>query len=262
MNRDVIIEVRELTTRYGKRLVHDRISLQVYRGEIVAIVGGSGSGKTTLMRTMAMLKKPTSGHVYVLGRDAYGISERESLALRQNIGVLFQHGALFSELTVAENVAVPLREHTSLSSAFIKDLAMLKIALAGLAPEAAQLYPSQLSGGMIKRAGLARAIALDPELLFLDEPLSGLDPLSSDAIDELILDLRASLGLTIIMVTHDMDSLWRVADRVVLLGNGRVLGDGSMSELARSTDPAVQRFFRSPRSHAAHQAWKPVSTTS
>lgn len=258
MSREVVVDVRQLTMRYGRRLVHDRISLQVYRGEILAIVGGSGSGKTTLMREMALLQRPTAGTVTVLGRDAYRLSERDALALRRHIGVLFQHGALFSDLTVAENVAVPLREHTLLGGAFIDELAMLKIALTGLAHESAQLYPAQLSGGMIKRAGLARAIALDPELLFLDEPVSGLDPLSADALDGLILNLKASLGLTIIMVTHDMDSLWRVADRVVLLGDGRVLGEGTMDELSRSEDPAVRRFFRSPRSRAAHQAWTPV----
>ncbi len=255
MSAEVVVDVREVTTYYGKRRVHERLSLRVYRGEIFAIVGGSGSGKTTLMREMALLQRPTAGKVVVLGHDAYALSERESLALRRHVGVLFQHGALFSDRTVAQNVAVPLHEHTTLSRAFIEQLAALKIALTGLTPEAGDLYPAQLSGGMTKRAGLARAIALDPELLFLDEPVSGLDPLSADALDNLVLHLRTSLGLTVVMVTHDMDSLWRIADRVVLLGEARVLAEGTMKQLAASTDPAVRAFFHSPRSRAAQQAW-------
>lgn len=254
---DTVVTVRDLTTCYGRKRVHDRLSLDVQRGEILAIVGGSGSGKSTLMREMALLQRPTEGLVTVFGQDVYALSENDSLALRQHIGVLFQHGALFSDRTVAENVALPLREHTGLSRGFIDELASLKINLTGLAPEAAGLYPSQLSGGMVKRAGLARAIALDPELLFLDEPVSGLDPVSADALDALVLHLKTSLGLTIVMVTHDMDSLWRVADRVVLLGDARILGEGTMEQLAASDDPAVRHFFRSPRSRAAQQTWTP-----
>jgi phospholipid/cholesterol/gamma-HCH transport system ATP-binding protein len=255
---EVVVEVRQVTTDFGRRRVHEDISLQVRRGEIFAIVGCSGSGKTTLMREMALLQRPSAGQVMVLGCDAYALSERQSMALRRHIGVLFQHGALFSDRTVAENVAVPLHEHTRLSPAFVTALAALKIGLTGLAPEAGGLYPGQLSGGMTKRAGLARAIALDPELLFLDEPASGLDPLSADALDDLILHLKRSLGLTVVMVTHDMASLWRVADRVVLLGDARVLAAGTMTELAASTDPAVRAFFHSPRSRAAQQAWSPA----
>jgi phospholipid/cholesterol/gamma-HCH transport system ATP-binding protein len=250
---DLMAQVRNLDTRYGSKVVHERISLDVNRGEVLAVVGGSGSGKSTLLREMAMLQRPSGGEVRVLGRDAYGLTQTESLELRRHIGVLFQAGALFSDLTVAENVAVPLREHTRLSEAFIAELAALKIAMVGLPVEAAGLYPSQLSGGMIKRAGLARAIALDPELLFLDEPVSGLDPISADALDELVLQLKVWLGLTIVMVTHDMDSLWRVADRVVLLGEGRILGEGTMTELAASTNPQIQHFFHTPRGRAAQQ---------
>lgn len=258
MSAEVVVDVRQVSTYFGRRRVHEGVSLQVHRGEIFAIVGGSGSGKTTLMREMALLHRPSSGQVMVLGHDAYALSERQSMALRRHIGVLFQHGALFSDRTVAENVAVPLQEHTRLSATFIGALAALKIGLTGLAPEVGGLYPGQLSGGMTKRAGLARAIALDPELLFLDEPVSGLDPVSADALDNLILHLKKSLGLTVVMVTHDMTSLWRVADRVVLLGDARVLAAGTMAQLAASTDPAVQAFFKSPRGRAAQQAWMPA----
>jgi len=250
---DRVVEVHGLKTRYDDRVVHDGISLQVRRGEIFAIVGGSGSGKSTLLREMAMLQRPTGGSVRILGREIYTLGEAAALALRHRIGVLFQHGALFSDLTVAENVAVPLREHTHMSPALIAEVAALKIALVGLPPEAASLYPGQLSGGMIKRAGLARAMALDPELLFLDEPASGLDPVSADGLDELVLQLKGSLGLTIVMVTHDMDSLWRVADRVILLGAGRILGEGTMTQLAADENPAIRCFFRGPRGRAAQQ---------
>jgi phospholipid/cholesterol/gamma-HCH transport system ATP-binding protein len=248
---DIMVEMHDIVTRFDTNLVHDHVSVQVRRGEILAVVGGSGSGKSTLMREMALLQRPTAGRVRVLGRDAYSFAEQASMSLRRHIGVLFQHGALFSDLTVAENVMVPLCEHTSLSPPFIAELAALKIALVGLPAEAATLYPAQLSGGMTKRAGLARAIALDPELLFLDEPVSGLDPVSADALDELVLQLKASLGLTIVMVTHDMDSLWRVADRVVLLGAGRILGDGTMAQLAGEANPLIRQFFHTPRGRAA-----------
>lgn len=246
-----MVRVRDLSTRFGTKLVHENISLDILRGEIFAIVGGSGSGKSTLLREMVMLQKPTSGSVDVLGIPLQGITRGKVLSLRRNIGVLFQYGALFGGLTVLENVGLPLHEHTRLSAKLIDELAVLKIALTGLAPDTATLFPSQLSGGMRKRAALARAIALDPQLLFLDEPTSGLDPVSADGFDELILQLRESLGLTVVMVTHDIDSLWRVADRVLLLGNARVLGHGSMTDLIQSDDESVQRFFQGPRGRAA-----------
>lgn len=251
-----VVELREVVTRYGTRRVHDRISLAIQGGEVVAIVGGSGSGKTSLLREMALLQPPASGSIRLFGRDAYALSARGALALRRRMGVLFQRGALFSDLTVAGNVAVALEEQTSLSPRFVAELAALKIALSGLDPEAAPLYPAELSGGMTKRAGLARALALDPELLLLDEPGSGLDPLSADALDDLVLHLKRSLGLTVVMVTHDMASLWHVADRVVLLGEGRILGEGTMKELAASAVPAIRRFFQSPRSGRGG-AWRP-----
>ncbi len=249
-----VVEVREVSTRFGDNLVHDRISLTIHRGEIFAIVGGSGSGKSTLLREMVMLQRPTSGSIRVLGKELSTLGEEEGLRLRRRIGVLFQNGALFGAQTVLRNVGLPLREHTHLAPDLIDEIARLKIALAGLEPETAALFPSQLSGGMRKRAALARAIALDPEILFLDEPTSGLDPLSADAFDELVLSLKAALQPTIVVVTHDMDSLWRVTDRVALLGGGRLLGIGPMSELMASGDSAVLEFFDSPRGRAAMQA--------
>ena len=248
---ETVVEVTEVTTRFGSKLVHDQVSLEVYRGEILAVVGGSGSGKSTLLREMVLLQRPTSGAIRVFGNEITSLAERHALWLRRRAGVLFQYGALFGALTTLENVSVPLKEHTRLSPILINEIAAMKIAFTGLAPEDGALFPAQLSGGMRKRVGLARAIALDPELLFLDEPTSGLDPLSADAFDELVLSLKASLGLTIVMVTHDMDSLWRVADRIVLLGDARILATGTMRELSASRDPAVQRFFQGPRGRAA-----------
>ncbi len=226
------------------------MGLTIRRGEIFALVGGSGSGKTTLLREMVMLQRPSRGHHPPVRP---GSATRMRMRCVARIGVLFQNGALFGARSVLGNVGFPLREHTRLGSELIDEICRLKLALAGLAPEAAALYPNQLSGGMRKRAALARAIALDPEILFLDEPTSGLDPLSADAFDELVLSLKAALQPTILLVTHDMDSLWRVADRVALLGQGRLLGVGTMSELMASQDPSVLEFFDSPRGRAAMQ---------
>jgi phospholipid/cholesterol/gamma-HCH transport system ATP-binding protein len=246
-----VVSVRDLSMRFGRKLIHEDLNLSVHPGEILAIVGGSGSGKTTLLREMALLQQPTSGAVRILGNEVSALSQAQTLHLRQRIGVLFQNGALFGGLDVLHNVGVPLREHTRLSSTLIDEIARVKLALVGLTAGDGLLYPNQLSGGMRKRAALARAIALDPELLFLDEPTSGLDPLSADAFDELVLDLKAALDPTVVLVSHDMDTLWRVADRVVLLGEGRLLAQGSMRELARSSDPAVVRFFQGARGRAA-----------
>lgn len=250
-NDELVIQTRGLSTRYGKHEVLKEIDLDVRRGEILAVVGGSGSGKTTLLRHLIALSRPSAGSVKVLGQDVSSLNEQALLALRRRIGVLFQNGALFGGMTVLENVGAPLREHTDLSNSLIDELALIKLAFVGLDADDSLLYPSQLSGGMRKRAALARAIALDPELLFLDEPTSGLDPLGADELDELVLSLKASLGPTIVMVTHDMDSLWHVSDRVILIGEGRVLGQGSMAELACSNVPEVQRFFQGPRGRAA-----------
>lgn len=249
-----VIEIRGLVTRFGTRTVHQDLDLDVYRGEVLAIVGGSGSGKSTLLRQMTLLQTPTAGTVRLFGQPVSSLSDSRTLSVRRRIGVLFQDGALFSGQTVLQNVGAPLREHTALTDRLIDEIALLKLRLAGLDANDGQLYPSQLSGGMRKRAALARALALDPEILFLDEPTSGLDPLTADAFDSLILELKAALGPTIVLVTHDMDSLWRIADRVVLLGQSRILAQGAMAALAKSTDPAVMAFFQGPRARAAEAA--------
>lgn len=247
----MIIEVRHVATRFGSAVVHEDVSLDVRRGEVFAIAGGSGCGKTVLLREILLLQRPTAGEIRVFGLDLATMSEADTLGLRRRSGVLFQQGALFSSLTVAQNVAVPLREHTPLSPALVREIAEIKIALARLPREAGAKYPSELSGGMRKRAALARSIALDPELLFLDEPTAGLDPVSAGAFDQLVRDLKTVLGLTIVMVTHDLDTLWQVADRVAVLGAGRVLGLGTMEELSRSTEPLVHEYFHGPRGRAA-----------
>jgi phospholipid/cholesterol/gamma-HCH transport system ATP-binding protein len=248
---DALVQVTDLTMRFGSKLIHQHLDLGVRRGEILGIVGGSGSGKTTLLREMAMLQQPSSGSVRIFGHDVGGMDEAHTQGIRRRIGVLFQNGALFGGMNVMQNVGVPLREHTRLSDRLIDEIACIKLALVGLEQRDGLLYPNQLSGGMRKRAALARAIALDPELLFLDEPTSGLDPLSADAFDDLVLDLKAALDPTVVLVSHDLDTLWRVADRVVLLGEGRLLAEGRMQELARSSDAAVVRFFQGPRGRAA-----------
>ena len=248
---DAVVQVTDLTMRFGNKLIHQHLDLGVRRGEILGVVGGSGSGKTTLLREMALLQQPSSGSVRIFGYDVAGMDEAQTQGIRRRIGVLFQNGALFGGLNVLQNIGVPLREHTRLSDRLIDEIACIKLALVGLAERDGMLYPNQLSGGMRKRAALARAIALDPELLFLDEPTSGLDPLSADAFDELVLDLKAALDPTVVLVSHDLDTLWRVADRVVLLGEGRLLAEGRMEELARSQDAAVVRFFQGPRGRAA-----------
>ena len=245
-----VISARNLDMRFGSKLVHEALDFDILRGEVLAIVGGSG--KSTLLREMAMLQQPTAGSIHLFGQETTGLSEQQRLPLRRHLGVLFQDGALFGGQTILENIAIPLKEHTRLPPALINEIAMIKLQLAQLSPADGLLYPNQLSGGMRKRAALARAIALDPQLLFLDEPTSGLDPLSAGALDELVLRLKATLGPTIVIVTHDMESLWYVADRVMLLGEGRILATGSMQELAESVDPLVRGFFRGGHRHSAH----------
>jgi phospholipid/cholesterol/gamma-HCH transport system ATP-binding protein len=253
-----VIEIRHLTTRFGSAVIHDDISFTVLRGEIFAVVGASGSGKSTLLQEMIMLRRPESGSIHVLGKDLSAIGERESMELRRRLGVLFQHGALFSALTVAENIAVPLREHTQLSAEFIREIVGIKLGWVRLPANSAVKYPNQLSGGMLKRAALARAIALDPELVFLDEPTAGLDPASTAALDDLIRQLKDILGLTIVMVTHDLDSLWNVAGRVGVLGDSKLLQVGTMEELSRSDHPLVAEYFSGSRGRGAkEQAWNP-----
>jgi phospholipid/cholesterol/gamma-HCH transport system ATP-binding protein len=256
-----VVEIDSLNTRFGTAVVHEDVSLSVRRGEIFALVGGSGCGKSTLLREVILLQAPVSGSIRVFGREVIGLSDEQALPLRCRWGVVFERGALFSSLTVTENVGMVLREHTRLSSRLIDEIAAVKIALTGLPTDAGPKYPSELSGGMRKRAALARALALDPELLFLDEPTAGLDPLSASGIDELVRSLRDALGLTIMMVTHDLDLLWRAADRVAVLGEGHILGVGTMSELAQLDDPLIHEYFYGPRGRAAaEQAWKQKST--
>ncbi len=250
-NNEAVIEMRGVCTRFDSFVVHENLDLSVRRGEILALVGGSGSGKTTLMHEMIMLRRPSSGSVRLFGEEIVTAPHAVQERLRQRFGVLFQQGALFSALNVLQNVSVPLREHTGFDHALIEQIALLKIRQAGLPAEAALKFPSELSGGMIKRAALARAMALDPQLLFLDEPTAGLDPASASAFDELVLLLKQWLGLTIVMVTHDLDSLWQVADRVAVLGERRVVAIAPMAELAKIDHPSVRVYFEGPRARAA-----------
>ena len=251
MQSEAVIEISKVSTRFGDHVVHAGLDLEVRRSEIFALVGGSGSGKSTLLREMILLHRPDSGTIRVLGADLQSLGAEETLALRERWGVMFQHGGLFASLTVTENVGLPLREHTALENALIDQIAAWKLDMTGLAPEVGAQYPAQLGGGMLKRASLARALALDPELLFLDEPTAGLDPDSAGGVDALVRKLRDQFGLTIVMITHDLDLLWQVADRVAVLAEGKVQGIGSMSELAAMTHPAVRKFFDGPRGRAA-----------
>ena len=248
---ETVIELRGVSTRFGNHVVHDGLDLEVRRAEIFALVGGSGSGKSTLLREMILLHRPDAGDIRVLGIELKDIGDDAARALRKRWGVMFQHGGLFGALTVKENIGLPLREHTDLDDAQIDAIADTKLALAGLAPEVGAQYPSELSGGMMKRASLARALALDPELLFLDEPTAGLDPISAGGVDELVRKLRDQFGLTIVMITHDLDLLWQVADRVAVLGHGKVQGVGSMVELSRLANADIQPYFDGPRARAA-----------
>ena len=246
-----VVEISGVSTRFGDHVVHTDVSLEVARGEIFALIGGSGSGKSTLLREMILLQTPNEGSIRVLGIDLKNLADAQALALRQRWGVMFQHGGLFGSLTVLENVGLPLREHTTLDDPLIDGIAAWKLAMTGLKPEVAAQYPSELSGGMMKRASLARALALDPELLFLDEPTAGLDPDSAGGVDALVRKLRDQFGLTIIIITHDLDLLWQVTDRVAVLGDGKVQGIGSMAELSRLDNPAIRPFFDGNRGRAA-----------
>lgn len=242
-----IIRLIDIVTRFGDKVVHDGISLDIQRGEIFAIVGGSGSGKSTLMREAVMLHEPSAGTVELFGEDVTHMGEIATLPIRRRIGVMFQYGALFGDLSVLENVGMPLREHTTLRRDLIAEIAGIKLNLAGLHPSVGRLYPSELSGGMRKRAAMARAIALDPELLVLDEPGSGLDPVSAAALDDLILSLKNLLGLTIVIITHDMLSVRRIADRAAFLGDGKLLALGTWSQMTRVDDDRVHAFFAGDR---------------
>lgn len=245
------VEVQDIKSCFGRTCIHDGLSLAVRAGEILALVGASGSGKSVLLREMILLHRPTAGTVRLFGEDASHLSDAAANRLRRRIGIMFQQGALFSSLTVIENVAVPLREQTDLPRGLTREIAHLKVALAGLPPDAGNKYPRELSGGMLKRAAIARALAMDPDLLVLDEPSAGLDPVSANALDELILQLHESLGFTVLMATHDLDSLWNVAHRVAFLGEKRVLATGPVAELSRADHPLLKEYFRGPRGRAA-----------
>ncbi len=250
-----VITVRQLTNRFGKTTVHEGLDLDVRRGEVLGVVGASGSGKSVLLRSIVGLQRPSAGTINVLGTDVLtdppSNTEADAKAVENLWGVMFQDGALFSSLTVRENVEAPMREKLALDAATRAALADLRIAMVGLPVTAGDLFPSQLSGGMRKRAGLARALALDPEILFLDEPTAGLDPISAADFDTLIRSLQKALGLTVFLVTHDLDTLHAVCDRIAVLAQKKVLVTGTMAEMAQVDDPWVRSYFHGPRAHAA-----------
>jgi phospholipid/cholesterol/gamma-HCH transport system ATP-binding protein len=251
---EAIIQVRDLVNRFGAQAVHEHLDLDVRRGEILGVVGGSGTGKSVLLRTIVGLRRPTSGRVHVFGEDLLGLPPERSSRIERRFGVLFQNGALFSSQNVVENVAMPLIEHAGLKRPDAEALAEVKLALAGLPQGTGAKYPSELSGGMVKRAALARALALDPEILFLDEPTAGLDPIGAAAFDQLILTLRGALGLTVFLVTHDLDTLYTICDRVAVLSQKKVLVCDRLDVVAATDDPWVQSYFHGPRGRAALQA--------
>ena len=238
-----VLEVDSVVTRFGTELIHDRVSFTVGRGEVVALIGGSGTGKSVLLKEAIGLIRPSGGTIRLLGTDVWRASADELNALRRRFGMLFQDGALFSSLTVAENIAVPFRENTDLPMDLIAPLVGFKLALVGLAPDAGKKTPAQLSGGMRKRVALARALALEPEILFLDEPTSGLDPVGARAFDALVRVLSESLGLTVFIVTHDLDTLLSIIDRAIVLSRGKVIADGPVSAVMQADDPWIRDYF-------------------
>src|SRR5215831_2201513 len=252
--KEVIIEVRGVTVGFGDHLVLDGVDLDVYRGEILGFVGGSGAGKSVLMRTIIGLIPKRGGTIRVFGQDIDAASDRERQAVERRWGVLFQQGALFSSLTVRENVQFPLREYLKLSDRLLDEMATAKLELVGLSGRDGDKFPSEISGGMTKRAALARALALDPEVVFLDEPTSGLDPIAAEDFDTLIRTLQQTLGLTVFMVTHDLDSLNAVCDRIAALADGKVVAEGPMSAMLSCEHPWVKSYFRGKRSRAAASA--------
>jgi len=249
-DREAIIRVRDLEVGFGERTIMKGLSLDIYRGEILGFVGGSGQGKSVLTRAILGLVPKRAGTIEVLGENVDELSSGARRQIERHWGVLFQQGALFSSLTVKQNVQVPMREYLSLSDRLLDELAMLKIEMVGLKPDAADKLPSELSGGMIKRAALARALALDPEILFLDEPTSGLDPIGAGDFDELIATLQRTLGLTVFMVTHDLDSLYTVCDRIAALGDGQIIAAGPIETMLASDHPWVRSYFHGKRARA------------
>lgn len=252
-----VIEVRGLGNRFGSQSVHENLDLDLRQGEILAVVGGSGSGKSVLLRSIIGLRRPNEGTVRVFGQALQDLSEEERSKIERRFGVLFQRGALFSSLTVTENVALPLIEYAGLSRNEAEHLAGVKLALAGLPISAADKYPASLSGGMIKRAALARALALDPDILFLDEPTAGLDPIGAAAFDQLILTLRDALGLSVLLITHDLDTLYTITDRVAVLSQKKVLVADHIEVVAETDDAWIHEYFHGPRGRAALQAATP-----
>lgn len=250
-SREIAICVRGLRVQFDQDIILDSLDLDVRKGEIIGVVGGSGTGKSVLLRTIVGLNKPSAGSIRVLGQDTSNLRDFERQKLEECWGVLFQDGALFTSLTVAQNIQVPLREHLALPRVLLDEIAAFKISMVGLSCEAGPKYPSELSGGMRKRAGLARALAMDPEILFLDEPTAGLDPIGAAAFDELIARLKNTLGLTVFLVTHDLDTLHTVCDRIAVLADKRVMVVGDMNDMLRQNHPWIREYFHGPRARAA-----------
>ncbi|MEX1198633.1 MAG: ATP-binding cassette domain-containing protein [Pseudohongiellaceae bacterium] len=253
-NRDVVISVRGLNNRFGDHVVHQDLDLDVRRGEIIGVVGGSGSGKSVLLRSIVGLHQPSAGEIRLLDQDLLSLPADQRAALERRVGVLFQQGALFSSLTVRENIALPLVEHAGLVRSAANDLADVKLALAGLPTHSGDLYPADLSGGMIKRAALARALALEPDILFLDEPTAGLDPIGAAAFDRLLVTLRNAFHLTVFLVTHDLDTLYSACDRIAVLSQKKVLVNDTLPVVADTDDDWIRDYFHGPRGRAAAHA--------
>ena len=251
MRAEPIISVRDVRNAFGSHVVHDHLDLDIEEGEIMGLVGGSGTGKSVLLNTILGLRRPNGGEIFYRGKRLSAMSGQERRVIESRWGVLFQNGALFSSLTVRENVMAPLREHVSMSQRLMEEVADMKIGLAGLGPEAGSKFPSELSGGMRKRAALARALALDPDMLFLDEPTAGLDPIGAAAFDSLIRELSDALNLTVLMVTHDLDSLYAICDRVAVLADKRVAAVAPIAELLTNPHPWIQEYFHGPRGRNA-----------
>jgi phospholipid/cholesterol/gamma-HCH transport system ATP-binding protein len=255
------IVVKGLVNRFGEQTVHEDLSLTVNRGEILGVVGGSGTGKSVLMRSIIGLQTPSEGEVEVFGRSMTNAEPDENLGIRNRWGVLFQGGALFSTLTVGENVEVPLKQfYPEIEPDLMHEIARYKVMLSGLPEDAATKYPAELSGGMKKRAGLARALALDPELLFLDEPTAGLDPIGAAAFDRLTRELKQTLGLTVFLITHDLDTLYEICDRVAVLADKKVIAVGTIPELLETDHPWIEEYFNGPRGRAAQASKRRADT--